>query len=460
MRPKKTPINDMSATHSCGGFCNAITNTVALMLIGLLTASTATGQTQSWPREYPTLFVLVAPSQLLTRPQIVGPQVIDEMVGRRRVSSYGIATTNVQIQSVPSSNSAMLRLLMDGTTDGCSVSTIRRRDVLSDDSSRFQVEQLFALTTSGINALPPNVQIQTHRELEQVKSQRTVGRFLGSLLTNGVFFVFPTAIDRKASSFSEQKLRERLAGHGQMLDNTFNRVRMIAGGRQISESFFPEWQTVGISSTERVWRFKAGSHTSEVKPPPLHVLPVSVRVHNSPLNNQLQRDFGGKTLNSLELDGLRNRISGAFDLPALKVADDKPWSVTFAEQSPLRLEFEDDSISLSVVAQKLTSGENTTPELSIEVRYSLQYEDQRWLAVRDKRIDVQSAQGRQLGARQQVTKTVTRRRFERLFPERIDLPQIEFAGIDRSSENSGGLIEFKTIAAKDGWIAFALGHKH
>ena len=156
---------------------------------------------------------------------------------------------------------------------------------------------------------------------------------------------------------------------------------------------------------------------------------------------------------------LKSRFASQLQMPFDHEESDKPWSITFSPINPIHFNFHNNSIAISISADKITSGTKSLDGMKIEVDYALQFRGGGWHAVRGERVNVESAiDGKRLGARQQVIRTVTRKRFSKLFPREIRIPDWQF-----SAGTHGNPMHFdmqvKTLVTQTGWISCSMGHK-
>jgi hypothetical protein len=92
----------------------------------------------------------------------------------------------------------------------------------------------------------------------------------------------------------------------------------------------------------------------------------------------------------------------------------------------VNIEFIDDAIIVRLTSERIESEGRTISGLTVVAGYSLKQDLENWLMVRNDEVEViDSANGDgQLGARQQVFRTVMRKRFDRIIPRSITIPDL------------------------------------
>ena len=410
---------------------------------------------------YPTLFILITPDLLLSPKDQTSPRFEHDQLDNRLVTSDGITQSRVALAAAASPSSIGVRVNVAGVTSSEAVTAIGQRAVFSRDVTHFSADQMVELSMYEFKAQEPTIAAETQRSFSDVYSDRLIGSRAEEMAVTQAFGQFQSTIDERASDFAKQKLKRELAQQTSAAEQRYHEKlgEFLSRGQMPNEFFFPEWQQIHLSSTDRVWRFQSDFQYVGANPPPLHVLPVSARVHEHPINSQIQRQFAGRRLDAAEMQNLHSQLSNKFSLPAAQSATDKPWSLTLAASQPVQLNFDQNSVRITITADEITSGKKSLPPTKIELRYSLQYRGGKWFAVRDERVEVSAVdESERLGARQQIVKTVTRKRFARLFPEEFAIPGYQFTAGDGPNASSFDL-EVKTITTQNGWLSFSMGHK-
>ena len=415
-------------------------------------------------KTYPTLFVLVTPDLLFSPVRTLSPRTDHDVFDRRTVNSQGITNARIAVSASPSPNSLGLHVNVAGRTVSDAVTQLGQRSVLSKDTTRFTIDQQVLLSLASFETGEPNIFASTERQLLKVNSKRLVGSSFEEMGVAKAFERLQTTVDEKATEIARQKLRRELENQTSNAQHQYHQRlgQMLATTRMPDAGFFPQWQDIQLSSSKRVWRIRSDWQPIATQPPPLHVLPISARVHQAPFNQQLQRQFGGRRIDSFEMNNMISQFSAQLRMPIGQhgpPADYKPWAITLSPASPIHFNFDNNAISISISADEIESGKRTLASTKISVSYFLQFRNNDWYAVRDDRVEVESnGKQKRLGARQQIIRTVTRKRFSKLFPREIRIPNWQFsAGAQENPMNFD--MQVKTLVAQTGWLSCSLGHK-
>ena len=201
-------------------------------------------------------------------------------------------------------------------------------------------------------------------------------------------------------------------------------------------------------------------------PPDVSAYPVTVQLHPIVVSALANRSIAGKTYTDKQMEDAFTNINRVLNLPALPKTDDVPWSVTLAGRDPLTLKIEGNTIVTTLRGQSYTSGENKYNGMNVTSRYRVVRKAGELRLVRDEELEVLPPDfkpGDRLGLRQEVLRSLLRRRFGRLLPKDIpfrDLHLPEAAKVESSMQiNVEGSIQIRDLLTTGGWLTLGLGYK-
>jgi len=180
---------------------------------------------------------------------------------------------------------------------------------------------------------------------------------------------------------------------------------------------------------------------------------LALRLHQSCVNNAGSSLLARRRVSEQQLADPWHRLFDTAPAALDSSSPDEPWTVTFADECPLTLAIGASLLTVELRANRFTVGDADLPGMSITAVYALS--DER-LALRQGSLQIvplnhDPASGSPLGARQQVVRSMLRKRFERLLPERIELERLPLPAAWRGR----GPLRIESVTADNGWLALA-----
>lgn len=210
-----------------------------------------------------------------------------------------------------------------------------------------------------------------------------------------------------------------------------------------------EMQTTDASL---VGRYRLAGHDQLAAHTPRSIAPAGsvfqLQVHESALNNLFQRlGWEGRRA---EVRQLYREIAGRFQLDDAELPDDLPDDVfvCFADATPVRVDFQEDRVTLQLALAELSQGPNRWKDFIVRVHYRRLPDRPQAVLVRDRYVELI---GKRLHFREQIA---LRGIFSRVFNQSQPLELIS----DRLQTDArlAGL-EVDQFQIRDGWLSLSLG---
>ena len=189
-------------------------------------------------------------------------------------------------------------------------------------------------------------------------------------------------------------------------------------------------------------------------PPPLDEgHDFAVRMHASMLNNYVESVLAGRKWKDEEVadyvQGLIGRIPQALQVGP----DDDPWSITFATNRPLTVEFSDQVCRLKIRGRRFTSESRRIRAMDISVAYDASMGSAGGKLVRRGDIEIIPANfytraHKKLTPKETAETTVLKRRFDKLFPPERESDGLELPGRWKSA----GKLKLQQLSMENGWL--------
>lgn len=183
---------------------------------------------------------------------------------------------------------------------------------------------------------------------------------------------------------------------------------------------------------------------------------LSVRVHESLINNSAATVLAGRTLLRDEVHNLAERITG--EVPEeLTLEDERDWSITFEAEQPILVRFRDDGFVVSIRGDSYTSDDREYDAMHVTARYKLEPNGQGGIrAIRQGDLEIyppgfEPGKDR-LSAAQQSLRSILERRFGKMFkPELPDEPSrgLELGGRFKKL----GPLPVALLRSRSGWLS-------
>jgi hypothetical protein len=185
---------------------------------------------------------------------------------------------------------------------------------------------------------------------------------------------------------------------------------------------------------------------------------ISVRLHQSLLNNAAATIFAGKTKTGGELEMDVNNLLGPLGKKVeLDPEDREAFTVTFAPGLPIETTFAGGKIKFTIRTNGFVAGDRVVSDpFLIEALYDFRRIGAGLELERKADVDVAppdvAAGTREPSAREQTLSVVLRKRFNKLLPQKITIEKIELAGNMKKIGN----LDPVQADSDNGWLTLGL----
>lgn len=271
------------------------------------------------------------------------------------------------------------------------------------------------------------------------------------------------AVDRYRddSQAAEQEVQQRVAATASDRIDAEVGCRLDEVRKRFVDQFYAPLQKLALNpvamdmaTTERdlTARFRLAGYHQLAAHTPRPVTPAGsvlhLQVHESAANNLLEQlDWEGRRANVREL---HHQIAELFSLPSTELPEDLPDDVfiKFADETPLRVAFQEGRVSLQLALAELSQGSSGWKNFTVWVHYRHDPNQPNADLVRDQYVELL---GKRLHLRDQIA---LRGIFSRVFSQSKPI-QIISRGL-RTDPRLAGL-EIDQLAIGHGWLGLSLG---
>jgi len=202
-----------------------------------------------------------------------------------------------------------------------------------------------------------------------------------------------------------------------------------------------------------VWRHaEPGQLAAPEDPPPaVEKADLSVRLHQSVVNNAARTLLAGITLSDAEFRMAAVELLGRLPERLEAVPGEEPWGISFDRSRPIEVRFAEGGFQVTIRGRKYLQGDQVHPGMNITARYQIVHDASGFRAVRKGDIEVVPpglADDQRVGTRYQIVRTLLIRRFGPIFEKEFRLEGLELPG-KWSKLGALPVVQFKSDG---GWL--------
>ena len=187
-----------------------------------------------------------------------------------------------------------------------------------------------------------------------------------------------------------------------------------------------------------------------------------VQAHESLVNQMIQQQIQQQDFDELQEDDWSEQMSDFLPVStdALKVADeDRKWTLKMAEESPFDMRLENGQVSITMNVKNFTVGKRDYPGMKIEAKYAIEIGDSHVSAARTDKLKLTptdeesktdaSGKKKRVGVRQQIFRSMVRKRFNPIFAETVDASRL----LDQIPRQLGqSAVQLTNLEYSNGWF--------
>ncbi len=357
-------------------------------------------------------------------------------------------------------NYAAIDILMLGTAYSQTVGYNGPAVIRSSGVTGLAGRKRLVLDAFGLRAFPAASNARTSTTINGVSVQANFLPGLVQKIANKRVYQSKSQAEAIASQHAQARLNTRMDGQATNL--------IAQGNRDFWQKF--RYPLMRVSALPEQMHFSSGNNRLMVRikradsyqlaalsSPPQISSPadVSVRLHESTVDNFASTVLAGRTVKRDEMNRLMKELTGKIP-EELQDEEARDWSITFAAERPVELSITDGRLSVTIRGEEYTSGETSYPAMNITARYHLERNDRGGLrAVRDGELEIYPPDFKpgvdRLSSSQQSLKTILERRFGKLF--KPELPDKPTSGLELGGRwKKLGPLPVAAFAADRGWL--------
>ena len=135
---------------------------------------------------------------------------------------------------------------------------------------------------------------------------------------------------------------------------------------------------------------------------------LSVRIHQSMINNAASTVLSGMILHEETLQKMFSDLLGYVPERLKPDEDHEPWTIEFARERPIAVSFADNGFTLTLRGRHFFKGDKPVLGMNVTASYKFVKADGVFKAVRQGKLEIVSASGKQLSAQEETISTLLR----------------------------------------------------
>ncbi len=408
----------------------------------------------------PNLFVRADESLIAygTRRDLNEPTPINEVILGTRIRGIGRTVGRLDANLCPDSQRAALDLILRGTTTSRTVGSNRSARIYSTGATTISGLKRITIEEGGIFTTPSTADAQTKTRITGIGS--TKGGIMGKIVTNVASKRVAeskgqaTAI---ASHRAESRICQRLdAEAAQQLEVSnrdyrakFRDPLKRSGTYPHALKFSSTDDHLNVVALEAAWT-QLGAPDD---PPSLsrdHDLVVLA--HESAVNNAGNTMYSGRTLRDYEIRAEIERRRGSLPDDMKQDEDRDSWSISFVDDQPIHFRIADGGFNVLLKFREFRSGERELKRVNVSAVYKGEKAGTRLVFVRQGDLLVKrdaEKEGEKIPIGEVALRSVLRKKFSKLFKERIEGEGLELPGKYKSL----GKLPLGDYSMEHGWAA-------
>ncbi len=383
----------------------------------------------------PNLF-LNASQKLVSRGMIrdideTGP-ITDCILGMS-IRGEGHTTGTITAELIPNGKEAVIRMIMSARTTSKNVGSRGVVRVYSNALTTFQAEKFFFIDDAVISSTPATCQAVTKSTITGVRAtngmrliERIARKRVRQNQCRGDWIGARHAETRVSRQFDEQS-HTLLADANEAYLDRF-RYPLWERGLFPNELLFATAEKV-IAIT--ALQAEADQLAALSAPPDLpDGAAVSLRLHESFVNNMCAEALGGRTLDEEQVLEILKDTMGEIPEHFKPEENEAPWSITFAQDQPVVVRFDDGKYTIKLSVDRFARGDSDYPGMDITAHYKIVKSGHDYKGVRQGEVTILPpgfvvGKDKRLGVRQQTLRELIGRRFNKIFRKEITAEPLE-----------------------------------
>jgi hypothetical protein len=376
------------------------------------------------------------------------------------IAGTGHTTGQLTSQLSPADQCALIDTLFTGRTDTTTQGHNGPAVICSDGATCLSGVKRLAVTEEGLSATAAASSANTSTTITGVSVSSRL-RMVLRIATRRVYQQKPLA-EQIASQHAAWRLSERMDRQGnEMVANNNQAYEERIKGPLWERSLWPQLHFSSVPEWLRIVGVEAQPNQItgiQPAPGPVEGADLSLRIHESALNNAAATGLSGVLFHDEEIQSYAQRLLGYVPEELKADAEKEPWAIRMASQQPVTVTFGDDQFRVTARGDEYMRGDGTYPAMNVTATYKIVRNGTDVKAVRQGPVDVLPPRfvpgsGEQLSGREVAIRNLLEKRFDKIF-------RAEISSKDLVLKPGGDWAKIGTLVpvfwtSKQGWMTMA-----
>jgi hypothetical protein len=373
-----------------------------------------------------------------TRRDINEQTPVSDFILGTSIRGSGHTVGSVDVQMLPNHSVALMDLLLAGSSNSRTVGSNRSALIYSSGITTFSGQKRIWVDEQGIHSARAKATANTNSQITGIGS--SVGGVRGCITTRAASKRAPQSkgqAQRIAAQHTEVRIADRLNNEAAAQIASANRdMREKLKEPLIRSQTYPASIQFSSSSDDLfIEALESGlAQLGAPGAPPAFAggHAIELVAHESTVNNSANTMFSGRTLRDDEIRREIIRRKGELPEDMRDDEDRDPWSITFTDDAPVRFTLGDGGFQVLLKFRRFTSGERVLRDVNVSASYVAEKsDDNRMHLVRQGDLVVKrdgEAADVRIPIGEVALRSVLRKKFSKLFKERIEGEGLELPG--------------------------------
>ncbi|HEY4761131.1 MAG TPA: hypothetical protein VIH42_11175 [Thermoguttaceae bacterium] len=364
-------------------------------------------------------------------------------------TGHTIGQTSAEL--FPNEDHAVVDTLLFATTHSKTVGYHGPVCIYTDGTTCIGARKRLWINENGIFSYPGVSNAVTHTCITDIQARR---RLIEKMAWKRAGKQMATA-EYIAARHAEQRVNHRIdAKAADTLDKADHDFKEKFRRPLVEHKLFPELLRFNTDREAlHVTSLEIGNSrlAAPVQPPHVTEADMTLRLHESMINNFTLDALGGMTVHEEKFQQAVIDMIGRLPEKMKGDEDQEPWAITFARRQPVSVTFADDGFKITIRGSEYYKGDTQHPAMDVSVTYKIEKTEKGFKAVRQGEIQVFPPGRQQVGGKEQIIRTLLTKRFGKVFEPELLGEGFTFEG----KWEKVGKMQPIELSCRDGWLTIA-----
>ncbi len=353
--------------------------------------------------------------------------VRDSILGTTYVGN-STTRSKTTLELIPDNSAVTMRLLSTGQVSLRTTGHNNGSRVQTRSTTSFTGEKRIAWSPQGMKSFPASANATNRSQILDVSGRGAMANRVARRRASEQKAGTEREVGARTAAVVGNEMDKAIDDLVRSATNTYTRrLRIPLSARDA----LPRLVAMHSTNTDAALQLLAANSSqlaTSTEPPALAAIETPVdatlHLHESAFNNLCSSYLAGRRVSDQKIGAMFEEVLGEFP-EALAIGEDqKTWTISFQDVDPVVIGLRNDELTVTLRADVFEIGDELFPGAIITAVYQRTPATEGFVATMLKRLGVEvlsseDSDGQPLGVRQQVFRSMVRRRFAGLFPQEL-----------------------------------------